>query len=392
MRRATWISERASRLAESPTLRLLARVKEIQSQGQDVFAFHIGEPDVGIPPNVAKAIKDAVDRGETGYTHQAGIPELREAISNYYQKQFGLSFHMENIVVTSGPKDTLFKLIGTIVNPGDKVIIFDPHWEAYGEQVMFFDGIALFVPRDENNMSFRLDLLEDALRHKPKALVLTDPDNPTGYKASRDELEAVAQLARKNEIIVLSDEIYCLHCYDTEFKSLAHYYPEGTIIVSGASKPWAGTGLRVGFALFPERLADVAHHMAKVTGQASSSVNTPAQYGIIEALNNPETRTWEKDMVKEFRKRRDLVHRMIGDMLGYRLGGAFYAAPRTPMHGEAFSEKLLEEEKVCVLPLSQLSSGEHGLFDNRVRISYGVHINTLEQGLEKLRRFVQRHT
>jgi aspartate/methionine/tyrosine aminotransferase len=383
------ISKRVSRLAESPTLRLLAQVGALQAQGKKIFGFHIGEPDFDIPPNVAKAIKDAVDQGKTHYTHQAGLPELREAISQYYQSQFDLHFKIENIVATSGPKDTIFKLFGSIINPGDKVIVFDPHWEAYGEQVSFFDGHNVFVPRDKDNLSYRLDYLEDAIKQKPKALVLADPDNPTGYKANTEELKAIAELARKYHVVVLSDEIYCLHCYDTEFKSISHYYPEGTILLSGASKPWAGTGLRVGFALFPEELGDVASHVAKLTGQASSSVNTPAQYGIIEALVNPETRKWENEMVEEFRKRRDLVEEMIGSLLGYELGGAFYAAPKTPLHSEEFSKRLLEEEHVCVLPLSELSSGAHGYFDKRVRISYGTGIDLLEEGLARFRRFAE---
>jgi len=383
------ISKRASKLAESPTLELLSRVKALQAQGQRVIEFYIGEPDFGIPPNVAEAIKDAIDQGKTTYTHQAGIPELREAISHFYDSQLGLNYDMENVVVTSGPKDTIFKLMGTIVEQGDKVVVIDPHWEAYGEQVNFFYGSNIFVPRDEDDLSYRLDYLEDALKQRPKALVLTDPDNPTGYKAGKEELKAIAELARKYDVIVLSDEIYWLHCYDTEFVSIAHFYPEGTIILNGASKAWAGTGLRVGFALFPEELGDVASCLAKVTGQASSSVNTPAQYGILEALTNPETRAWEKEMIREFKRRRDLVQETIGQMLGYELGGAFYAAPRTPIHGEEFSKRLLDEENVSVLPLSTLSSGTHGYFDRRVRIAYVTDMETLREGLARFRKFAE---
>lgn len=375
------LSDRVVRLADSPTLRLLAKVGELQARGKSIFEFHIGEPGFPIPPNVAEAIKEAVNRGRTTYTHQAGLPSLREAISRYYASQFGLHFSMDHIVVTSGPKDTIFKLLGTLINPGDKVIVIDPHWEAYGEQVEFFDGENIFVPRNKDDMSYPLDDLEEAAKQKPKALILTDPDNPTGYKASTEELEAIADLARRNDMIVLADEIYCLHCYDTPFRSVAHYYPEGTIILSGASKPWAGTGLRVGYALIPPALKEVADQLAKFTGQASSSVNLPAQYGIMEAMDNPETRAWEEKMVGEFRKRRDLVEAMIGHLLGYKLGGAFYAAPKTPVPSREFAERLLEEEGVCVLPLSDLSAETHGLFDHRVRLAYGAGLDTLEAGL-----------
>lgn len=381
------LSDRVMRLADSPTLRLLATVCDLQAQGKTIFKFHIGEPSFRIPPNVAEAIKEAVDRGRTTYTHQAGLPALRETISGYYAAQFGLNFPMSGIVVTSGPKDTIFKLMGTLINPGDKVIVFDPHWEAYGEQIHFFDGESIFVPRHEDNLSYPLDDLEEAVKQKPKALIFTDPDNPTGYKASTRELEAIADLAKKNDMIVLADEIYCLHCYDTAFKSLAHFYPEGTIILSGASKPWAGTGLRIGYALIPPALQEVANQLAKFTGQASSSVNLPAQYGIMAAMGNSETRAWEKTMIEEFRRRRDLVQQMLGHCLGYPLGGAFYAAPRTPIHGEAFAQQLLEEEHVCVLPISDLSSGGHHRFDNRVRISYSTDIDILEEGLARFLRF-----
>ena len=374
-------------LVESPTLALFARVNDIKAKGQDVIEFYIGEPDFGIPPNVASSIKDAIDLGKTNYTHQAGLPELREAISAYYDAQFGLKFAVDNIVVTAGPKDTIYKLIGTIVDPGDKVVVMDPHWEAYGEQVGFFEGCNIFVPRDRDNLSYRLDYLEDALRQRPKALVFNDPDNPTGYKAGTEELEAIADMARRYGVIVLSDEIYWLHCYDTEFKSIAHFYPEGTIILSGVSKAWAGTGLRLGFAMFPEELRHVSGYMARVTGQASSSVNTPTQWGFFEAFSDPATRIWEREMVEEFKSRRDIVEEIIGDMLGYALGGAFYAAPKTPINGLDFSERLLREEHVCVLPLSTLTSGDHEYFEDRVRIAYVTDKETLKEGLSRFRRF-----
>jgi len=389
MKNSKLISQRASGLAESPTLELLSRVKALQAQGQKISELYIGEPDFDIPPNVAEAIKDAIDQGKTTYTHQAGIPELREAISRYYDSQFGLNYGTENIVVTAGPKDTIFKLLGTIVDGGDKVVVIDPHWEAYGEQVKFFDGETIFVPRDKDDLSYRLDYLEDALKQRPKALVLTDPDNPTGYKASREELETIAGLAKKYGVIVLSDEIYWLHCYDMEFVSIAHFYPEGTIILSGASKAWAGTGLRVGFALFPEEFSDVASCLARVTGQASSSVNTPAQYGIVEALTNPVTRAWEKEMIGELKKRRDLVQEILDPMLGYKLGGAFYAAPRTPIHAEEFAQRLLDEEGIGVLPLSLLSAGTHGYFDKRVRFAYVTDMETLREVLTRYRKFTE---
>lgn len=390
MEKTRLISQRAARMAESPTLRLLAKATKLQSQGERVFQFHIGEPNIPIPPNVAEAMKKAIESGKTYYTHQAGLPELREAISEYYQAQFGLNYLRDNIVVTAGPKDTIFKLLGTIVDPGDKIIVPDPHWEAYGELVEFFEGECLFVPRDKKDLSFRFGDLEQAFEKKAKAIVFCDPDNPTGYKATPEEISAIAALARKYECLVLADEIYYLHCYDSEFRSIAHEYPEGTVILSGVSKPWAATGLRLGYALFAEGFADVAKSMAKVTGQASSSVNTPTQYGIIEALSNPKTREWEAEMVALFRKRRDVVQRIIGPMLGYPLGGAFYAAPQTPLHSQEFADRLLAEEHVCVLPLSELSSGSHRYFDDRVRVAYGSDVEILEEGLGRFRDFVAR--
>ena len=390
MKNHNLISGRAYELAESPTLALLEKVEALEAQDRRVIGFHIGEPDFGIPPNVAQAIKDAVDQGKTTYTHQAGIHELREALSSYYRDQFGLNYDAEHIVVTAGPKDTIFKAMGTVVNPGDRIVVFDPHWEAYGEQVRFFHGRPTYVPRDRDNLSYRLDCLEDAFKQGPKVLIFTNPDNPTGYRAGEEELRAIAELARRHNVAIFSDEIYWLHCYDGASESIARFYPEGTVILSGASKAWAGTGLRVGFALFPEGFGDVAEHMARVTGQASSSVNAPAQWGIVEALTNPETRAWEREMVAEFRRRRDLTQAQIGHLLGYELGGAFYAAPRTPIHGDVFSERLLQEEYVCVLPMSTLSSGPHGYFDDRVRLAYVTDMGTLEEGLARFRRFTER--
>ncbi len=384
------IAERALRLAESPTLSLLAKVEALKAKGEKVIEFHIGEPDFTVPPNVAQAVKRALDAEKTGYTHQAGLPQLREALSHYYYREMGLSFETDNIVVTSGPKDTIFKLLATLVNDGDKFIVFDPHWESYGEQVRFFNGSNIFVPRDEENLCYRLDTLEDAFKQGPKAVIMTDPDNPTGYKATEDELKAISRMARKYNALILADEIYWLHSYDRKFKSIAHFYPEGTIILSGASKAWAATGLRIGFALFPKALGPLALQVAKVTGQASSSVNTPSQFGIVDALMNPATRVWEREMIETFRKRRDLVNQFLGPLLGYELGGAFYAAPRTPINAASFSERLLFEEGVSVLPLTTLSSGDHGFFDNRVRLAYVTDMGTLEEGLKRYLRFTEK--
>ncbi|HKI47695.1 MAG TPA: aminotransferase class I/II-fold pyridoxal phosphate-dependent enzyme [Desulfobacteria bacterium] len=383
------IAKRAVSMAESPTLSLLARVEALKAKGEKIFEFHIGEPDFTIPPNVAEAIKRALDQEKTGYTHQAGLPQLREAVAHYYLSEQGLTFAPSNIVVTSGPKDTIFKLMGTIVDKDDKFVVFDPHWESYGEQVQFFGGSNIFVPRDKDNLSYRLDALEDAFKQGPKAMFMTDPDNPTGYKAGEEELKGIAQLARRYNVLILADEIYWLHCYDSKFRSIAHYYPEGTIILSGASKAWAATGLRIGFVLFPETLKNVADQVAKVTGQASSSVNTPSQYGIVDAIMNPETEAWEKEMIGEFGKRRDLVSEYIGHLLGYELGGAFYAAPKTPINAKAFSERLLREEGVSVLPLTELSSGRHNFFDNRVRLAYVTDRETLTEGLRRYKRFTE---
>jgi len=384
------LSLRARRLAESPTLGLLARVQGLQAQGRRVIGFHIGEPDFGIPPNVAEAMVRAIGEGRTTYTHQAGIPELRQALCDYYQARYGLHLHPDRVVVTAGPKDTIFKCLGTFVDPGDRVVVFDPHWEAYGEQVCFYGGEPIYVARNANDLSYTLDAIESAFRQHPKAAIFTNPDNPTGYVARPRELQAIADLAREHRVVLLSDEIYWLLCHDAPHESMANYYPEGTVILSGASKAWAGTGLRVGFALFPEALAAVAESVARVTGQASSSVNTPAQYGVLDALTNPETRAWEHRMAAEFRDRRDLVQETIGHLLGYDLGGAFYASPRVPCGGDAFAERLLEEEGVCVLPLSSLSSGPHHAFDDRVRIAYVTDRTTLEEGLLRVGALAER--
>ena len=198
-------------MPESQPFLFLQELTPLKLKEKKIIEFHIGEPDFTIPPNVAEAMKLALDQGKTSYTHQAGLPELREAIAHYYHSQLSLAYEAANIVVTSGPKDTIFKIMGTIVERGDKFLIFDPHGEAYGEQVSFFGGNNIFVPRDKDNLSYRLDYLEDALKQRPKAMVITDPDNPTGYKASEKELKAIAMLARKYDVLVLSDEIYWLH-------------------------------------------------------------------------------------------------------------------------------------------------------------------------------------
>lgn len=381
------VSARIGDIAESPTLALNAKAKELKSKGIDVVNFTAGEPDFDTPENIKKAAVDAINAGFTKYTQTAGTPELRKAIAEKLKKENGLDYRPEHVIVSCGGKHSLYNAIMTICNPGDEIIIPSPYWVTYPEQAKLADAKTVIVEtKKEGGFRLRASDVEERVSKKTKVIIINSPNNPTGAVYGKDELKKIASIAAENDIYVISDEIYEHLVYEGEHVSIAGLGPdikEKTITINGAAKSYAMTGWRIGWAAGPE---DVINGMTKIQSQTTSNPTSIAQMAYLEALKGDQSSV--KKMAAEFRKRRDLIVKKLNEIQGIscpKPGGSFYVFPDISGINKSsmeFSEKLLEKAKVAVVP--GLAFGHEG----HVRISYACSEETIKKGIERINEFV----
>ena len=387
------VSRRAAAIRESPTLGLNARVKAMQAAGKRVVNFTVGEPDFRTPDNVGKAAAEAIRAGFTKYTAVAGIPELRKAISRKLLEENGLEFGPEEIIVSCGGKHSLYNAFQALCDPGDEVIIPAPYWVTYPEQVRLAGAKPVFVQTREKD-GFRLlarDVEEKASK-KTKAILLNTPNNPTGAVYGKAELEKIASVAAGCDAYVISDEIYEHLVYGERHVSIASLGTDirkRTIIVNGASKSYAMTGWRIGWAAGPP---DVVKAMCSLQSHMTSNADSVAQKAYLEALTGGQESVAR--MAAEFRKRRDFIVRGLNGIPGMRCpepGGAFYAFPNVSGCfvkgiGDSmdFAERLLNEAGVAVVPGSDFGTEGH------VRISYACSMDEIREGLARMAAFAGR--
>ena len=390
------ISKRAGAVKSSITLAISAKANEMKAAGKDVVGFGAGEPDFPTPAWIIDAAKAAMDRGETRYTAASGTPALKKAICDKLQRDNGLTYGIDQIVVSNGAKHSLFNACMAILDEGDEVIIPSPYWVTYPELVRMAGGIPVFVEtRKENEFVLTAEALEAAVTDRTRALILNSPSNPCGAKYGKEDLQKIAQIAIDHDLIVISDEIYEVLTYDDEpqisIATLDGMY-ERTIVVNGLSKAYAMTGWRIGYTAAPK---DVTKVMASYQSHATSNPNSIAQAAAVAALNGP-TEDMEK-MVAAFRERRNLMVQMIQavDMLDCTVPkGAFYImmdVSRT--YGKSingmeitdslsFCNALLEEELVAVVP------GEAFGAPDCVRLSYATNSENIKKGLNRIADFI----
>ncbi|MBU1627934.1 pyridoxal phosphate-dependent aminotransferase, partial [bacterium] len=279
------VSERVEFIGESATLKMAAKVKAMIKGGIDVIDLSIGEPDFPTPDNIKQAGKAAIDKNITKYTQTAGIPELVEAIIKKLKEENNLSYSPNEIVVSNGAKHSLYNVCLAIVNKGDEVIVPAPFWVSYPEMVTLAEGRVLIVPtREENGFKLTPQALSSAITPKTKALILNNPSNPTGAGYTRDELDALAQVVREENILVIADEIYEKLVYDDfKFCSFASIRPDmknKTIVVNGVSKAYSMTGWRIGYAAGP---LDIMNGISKVQSHSTSNPCSISQMASLEA-------------------------------------------------------------------------------------------------------------
>ena len=365
---------------------------DIAAQVKGVLSLSIGEPDFAAPDKILQAMTQSLQRKETSYTANAGILELRQEVSRYVAKHYGLTYAPEDeILITVGVSEGLAMALLAYTEPGDEVIIPDPAYVAYPASVELAGGKPVFVPTyPEDYFKLTVAALERVVTPKTKILVIGYPNNPTGTVMTKDELLSIAEFAKKHDLIVMTDEIYCELMYgDAKFTSFATLpdMRERTIVFNGFSKAWAMTGMRLGYVCAPR---DGLAPILKLHQYAIMCANTQAQVGGITALRECDAEV--EEMRQEYDRRRTVIYRGLKEMglPVFEPKGAFYIFPdirATGMTSAEFCEKLVQEEKVAVVPGSAF--GENG--EGFVRISYAASMETIEEALRRMARFVKKY-
>ncbi len=375
----------------SPTLAITAKAKRMQGEGLDVVSFGAGEPDFCTPEPIVEAAVQALHNGETRYAPSAGTPKLRQAVSEKFARENGLTYSPDQIIVSCGAKHSIYNALQVTVNPGDEVILIAPYWMTYAEQVKLAGGIPRVIHTDATTgFSPSFDQLREAVGPKTKAIILNSPSNPTGAVLSREVLKNIASLALRHGFWIITDEIYERLLYDqchVSIASLGKDIYEQTITVAGCSKTYAMTGWRIGFAAAP--LA-VAKAMSNLQDQVTSNATSFAQAGAVAALHMSDDSI--EAMRAEFEVRRDLIVGLLNEIPGVRCplpGGAFYAFPDITSvlkSGETdidFTNELLEKAHVAVVPGTVFEGPGH------IRLSYATSQSEIRRGVERLSQFIQ---
>lgn len=391
------LSKKANSISPSITLEITGKANELKAQGVNVMSFAAGEPDFNTPRNIIEAAIKAMDDGYTKYTKTSGIVELRKAICKKLHQENNLNYSEEQIVVSTGAKQCLANTFLAILNKGDEVILQNPCWVSYTELIKLADGVPVIVNCDEND-GYKLSAknIEKAVTSKTKAILLNSPHNPTGIVYNKNELEEIAQIAKKYNLIIISDEIYEKLIYDGEehvsIASLSEDAYERTIVINGLSKTYAMTGWRVGYTASSTKLAKV---MSSVQSHMTSNVCSISQYAALEALTGPQDSI---NMMKNaFEERRNFMMKKlkgIDEVSFIKPQGAFYImVDITYFIGKSingikinnsieFAKILLEEEKVAVIP-----GAAFGL-ENFIRLSYATSMEVIEEGLDRIKSFL----
>ena len=393
------LSKKAQRIQASVTLAITAKAKEMKENGIDVISFGAGEPDFNTPQNIINAAIKAMEDGNTKYTNVNGILPLREAICKKFKDDNNLVYNPSQIVVSTGAKQSLANAFLAILNPGDEVIVPNPYWVSYPELIRLADGKPVFVESNEtSSYKFTKENLEKVVTEKTKAIILNTPNNPTGTIYNKEELIEIAEFAKKYDLIIISDEMYEKLLYDGEkhisIASVSDDAYERTIVINGLSKSYAMTGWRLGYCGATEKISRL---MTNIQSHMTSNVCSITQYAAIEALNGPQDKV--KEMIVEFERRRNYMSKTLEEMNNLSIikpQGAFYIMINIDkclgkeINGEKiidsmdFSAKLLEHEKVAVIP------GKAFGLDNYVRVSYATSMELIEKGLERINKFINK--
>ena len=384
--RDTYISKRVAGLKPSG----IRKFFDIAATMKDVISLGIGEPDFTTPPPILEAGIKSLQRGETHYTSNPGILELRKALSAHLELHYGVSYDpVDEIIITVGGSEALYLAATALLDEGDEMIIPTPCFVSYQAQAVLAGGVAVEIPcKMENNFDIDPKEIEAAITPRTRAILLGFPNNPTGAVASRENLLAVARLAVEHDLIVISDEIYDRLVYGVRHVCFAALpgMKERTIFLGGFSKDYAMTGWRIGFAAGP---ANIMGGLLRIHQFAVMCAPTMSQVAAFAALQQGEE--YVQEMVVEYDRRRKLIVKGLNEigLPTFEPKGAFYAFPKISVTGlddEQFSTRLLNEEHVAAVPGNSFGKGGEGF----IRCSYATAYEKIEVALERMRRFVNR--
>ncbi|MBL8291943.1 MAG: pyridoxal phosphate-dependent aminotransferase [Bryobacterales bacterium] len=389
---ASELADRLSTISVSSTVKVSSEAGRLKREGVDVVDFGAGEPDFPTPDNIKAAAVRALDENFTKYTAVDGVIDLKKAICERHASDFGTRYQPAECVVTVGGKHVIFNLMQVLVNPGDEVIVPVPYWVTYKDVINYAGGKCVFVNTDEAaGFALTAEMVERHITPKTKVVIVNSPSNPSGAVLDDEEFRKIYAITARKGIWLITDECYCHFLYDGKPYSVASEQgAKDTVIVAGSlSKTYAMTGWRIGFGLAPK---SVIEGIVKLQSHMTSNPTSIAQKAAIEALRGPQHSVQE--MLGEYTRRRTFVVDRLRRIPGVSVqapNGAFYAYPNLSAAmkklgiGSAleFSERLLKEAHVAVVPGEAFGTDEH------VRISYATSLFELERGLDRIDRFIQ---
>lgn len=390
-----YLSDRINLLAESETLAMTRRSRELRAQGFDVINLSIGEPDFNTPDHVKEAAKEAIDQNYSHYTPVPGYPELRQAIANKLKRDNGLSYTAEQIVISTGAKQSLANAVLCLINPGDEVLIPAPYWVSYKEIIKLAGAKGVFIDSSiQNDFKVTPQQLEEAITPKTKLFMFSSPCNPSGTVYTADELRAFASVFERHpHVFIISDEIYENINFTGKHSSIASFDSvyNRVIVINGLSKGFAMTGWRLGYMAASKEIAQACD---KLQGQITSGTCSITQRAAIVAMNtNPAESDDIRMMVDAFRYRRDLAISLLREVPGIKMNvpdGAFYLFPevtfyygksngeRVILSGSDLCDYLLDTAFVAIVPGTAFGSPDC------IRISYATSEDNLREAIRRI--------
>ncbi|MCF7911955.1 MAG: pyridoxal phosphate-dependent aminotransferase [Candidatus Cloacimonetes bacterium] len=385
------LSHRARCMQPSPTLKVSALAKKMMKEGIEVINFGVGEPDFNTPEYIKQSAKQAIDNNYTRYTPSAGIPELKQAIIRKFQRDNGLNYEAENILVSPGAKASLINVLMTVCDPRDEVVIPTPSWVSYESQVWLCDAHPELLEATMSN-NFKITAAQLSAKVKtlsnPKVLILNSPNNPTGMVYSREELQSIGEVCLENDMIILSDEIYEKLIYDgnqhISIASLSRELQDNTVVVNGVSKAYAMTGWRLGYMAGPEAIVKKA---SEIQSHTTSCVNSITQRACVTALDEDDGSV--EKMRQEFSRRRDFMCSGLNGIAHVNCvkpQGAFYIMPDVSWYLENNQRGITSSEELCQYLLTNyhlaLVAGSAFRAEGFVRFSYANSLDNIRKGIE----------
>jgi aspartate aminotransferase len=387
------LSHRINRLAESETLQMAKLSRELRNKGYDIIDLSLGEPDFQTPKHICDAAKKAIDDGYTKYSPVAGFADLRQAISEKFKRDNDLDFSPEQIIVSTGAKQSIANIMMVLLDPGDEVVLPSPYWVSYREIIKLGEGSMAVIPSTvENNFKITPAELEGAITPRTKIFCFSSPCNPTGAVYTKSELKGFAEvLAKHPGIYVVSDEIYEHISFRGKHESIAQFesLKDRVIVVNGCSKAYAMTGWRVGYIGAPLWIAKACD---KMQGQITSGTCAISQRAALTAITSDQSETVK--MRDEFMHRRDLVLNLLADIPGVKVNrpeGAFYVFPEiSSFFGKSNGEQIiLDADDFCHYLIYHahvtVVTGKAFGNDNCIRISYATSQEKLTEALKRMK-------